>query len=125
MLYVLGARVRVKGNTRQKWFRGDRDDRGSCFARGTHGKRQPHFPKVHVVTGLRRCIRQGHGGYIHSSLRKSHVVGRKLERPDEMLNGSKATEASARFVMPRAAARVQQRGRICREVACHSSFATE
>jgi hypothetical protein len=29
------------------------------------------------------------------------------------------------FVMPRAAARVQQQGRICRETASHSSFATE
>jgi hypothetical protein len=37
MLSVLGARMRVSGNARKKWFRGDCDGRGSHFARGTHG----------------------------------------------------------------------------------------
>jgi hypothetical protein len=41
MLYVLRASVRINGNTRQKWFRGDRDGRGSCSARGTHGNQEP------------------------------------------------------------------------------------
>jgi hypothetical protein len=93
MLYVLRASVRINGNTRQKWFRGDRDGRGSCSARGTHGNQEPPSSRL----SYRSAKPREYGGISAKGMAGiSHVVGRKLERPDEMLNGSKATEASAR-----------------------------
>jgi hypothetical protein len=95
MLYVLGARVRIIGNARQKWFRGDLDGRGSHFARGTHGNRQPPFSRLSYRSARPRgCGSISAKVMAGISIRPcaNHMLwGRKLERPDEMLNGSKAT----------------------------------
>jgi hypothetical protein len=79
MLYVLRASVRINGNTRQKWFRGDRDGRGSCSARGTHGNQEPPSSRLS-----------------YRSAKPREYGGISAKGMDEMLNGSKATEASAR-----------------------------
>jgi hypothetical protein len=84
----------------------DRSDFDSCFARGA--RQSPFSTMSYRYAKPRGCgdvVRQGPWRVYPFVLAQiTCCVGRKMERPDEMFNGPKATEASARFVMPRAAA---------------------